>query len=56
MELIHGTEKQIISLPTEKLDKNKRYYITFTIKGTNNQDKSTSEGENDLVVAQTSEK
>lgn len=36
LELIHGAEKQIISLPTEELDKNKRYYVTFTIKRTNN--------------------
>lgn len=48
LELIHGSEKQIISLPTEKLDKNKRYYVTFTIKGAkNNQDKSSSESERD---------
>lgn len=33
LELSHGPEKQIISLPTEHLDKNKRYYVTFTIKG-----------------------
>ncbi|CAH0384964.1 unnamed protein product [Bemisia tabaci] len=33
LELSHGPERQVISLPTEKLDKNKRYYVTFTIKG-----------------------
>lgn len=48
LELIHGTEKQIISLPTDKLDKNKRYYVTFTIKGSNNtEEKSSSDGEKD---------
>ena len=33
LELSHGSEKQVISLPTERLDRNKRYYVTFTIKG-----------------------
>ncbi|KAE8736851.1 hypothetical protein FOCC_FOCC017692 [Frankliniella occidentalis] len=33
LELSHGPDKQVISLPTEHLDKNKRYYVTFTIKG-----------------------
>jgi hypothetical protein len=31
--LSHGADKQVISLPTERLDRNKRYYVTFTIKG-----------------------
>ncbi|XP_066157611.1 inversin isoform X2 [Euwallacea fornicatus] len=33
LELSHGTDKQVISLPTDKLDQNKRYYVTFTVKG-----------------------
>ncbi|KAL1110463.1 hypothetical protein AAG570_007991 [Ranatra chinensis] len=33
LELNHGSDKQIISLPTEKLDKNKRYFVTFTVRG-----------------------
>ncbi|XP_056640906.1 serine/threonine-protein phosphatase 6 regulatory ankyrin repeat subunit B [Diorhabda sublineata] len=33
LELTHGTDKQVISLPTNKLDQNKRYYVTFTVKG-----------------------
>ncbi|XP_072391834.1 uncharacterized protein [Diabrotica undecimpunctata] len=33
LELTHGSDKQIISLPTNKLDQNKRYYVTFTVKG-----------------------
>lgn len=33
LELCHGNDKQIISLPADKLDKNKRYYVTFTVKG-----------------------
>lgn len=33
LEVAHGTEKQLIALPAEKLDKNKRYYVTFTVKG-----------------------
>ncbi|CAH1392905.1 unnamed protein product [Nezara viridula] len=38
LELSHGSEKQVITLPTEKLDKSKRYFVTFTIK-TGNQKK-----------------
>lgn len=33
LELSHGNDKQVISLPTDKLDQNKRYYVTFTVKG-----------------------
>ncbi|XP_045453323.1 ankycorbin [Melitaea cinxia] len=33
LEVSHGTERQLIALPAEKLDKNKRYYVTFTVKG-----------------------
>lgn len=33
LEVSHGSEKQLIALPAEKLDKNKRYYVTFTVKG-----------------------
>ncbi|XP_028032620.1 protein phosphatase 1 regulatory subunit 12A [Bombyx mandarina] len=33
LEVSNGTEKQLIALPAEKLDKNKRYYVTFTVKG-----------------------
>jgi len=40
LELSHGTDKQVISLPTDKLDQNKRYYVTFTVKG---QDGSSEE-------------
>lgn len=32
LELSHGTNKQLITLPAEKLDNNKRYYVTFTLK------------------------
>ncbi|XP_030369378.1 ankycorbin [Scaptodrosophila lebanonensis] len=32
LELSHGKSKQLISLPAEKLDSNKRYYVTFTVK------------------------
>lgn len=35
LELSHGKGKQLISLPSEKLDSNKRYYVTFTVKDTN---------------------
>ncbi|KAL9894172.1 uncharacterized protein ACN2A1_008936 [Glossina fuscipes fuscipes] len=33
LELSHGKHKQLISLPSEKLDSNKRYYVTFEVKG-----------------------
>ncbi|XP_017779702.1 PREDICTED: ankyrin repeat domain-containing protein 12 [Nicrophorus vespilloides] len=33
LELCHGNDKQVISLPTDRLDQNKRYYVTFTVKG-----------------------
>ncbi|VVC94844.1 unnamed protein product [Leptidea sinapis] len=33
LEVSHGSEKQLIAIPAEKLDKNKRYYVTFTVKG-----------------------
>ncbi|GBP61177.1 Ankyrin repeat, PH and SEC7 domain containing protein secG [Eumeta japonica] len=33
LEVSHGSEKQLIALPAERLDRNKRYYVTFTVKG-----------------------
>lgn len=33
LELCHGNDKQVISLPADRLDQNKRYYVTFTVKG-----------------------
>lgn len=33
LQLAHGPCTQAIDLPTDKLDKNKRYLVTFTIKG-----------------------
>ncbi|XP_068619263.1 uncharacterized protein [Battus philenor] len=45
LEVSHGTEKQLIALPAEKLDKNKRYYVTFTVKG------SEPTSDNDNAVA-----
>ncbi|KAM7362243.1 uncharacterized protein ACRADG_013030 isoform 2-T2 [Cochliomyia hominivorax] len=37
LELSHGKSKQLISLPSEKLDSNKRYFVTFTVKETDKQ-------------------
>ncbi|XP_013098398.2 protein phosphatase 1 regulatory subunit 12A [Stomoxys calcitrans] len=34
LELSHGKNKQLISLPSDKLDSNKRYFVTFTVKET----------------------
>ncbi|KAJ9574723.1 hypothetical protein L9F63_008093, partial [Diploptera punctata] len=44
LELSHGSDKQVISLPTERLDRNKRYYVTFTIKG-GSKEEQKSEGQ-----------
>ncbi|CAH0550681.1 unnamed protein product [Brassicogethes aeneus] len=46
LELSHGPEKQLISLPTDRLDQNKRYYVTFTVKGHEN---STSSPEENVI-------
>lgn len=35
LELSQGNSKQLIPLPSDKLDSNKRYYVTFTVKGNN---------------------
>lgn len=45
LELCHGNDKQVISLPTDRLDQNKRYYVTFTVKGQEDAN-STSEENN----------
>ncbi|XP_028982291.1 ankycorbin isoform X2 [Diachasma alloeum] len=33
VEVTKGEEKQVIALPAEKLDRTKRYFITFTVRG-----------------------
>lgn len=38
LELCHGADKQVISLPTDRMDQNKRYYVTFTVKGDTDND------------------
>ncbi|KAL3285618.1 hypothetical protein HHI36_000146 [Cryptolaemus montrouzieri] len=45
LELCHGNDKQVISLPADRLDQNKRYYVTFTVKG-NEPHSATSEASN----------
>nr|XP_034177587.1 ankycorbin isoform X1 [Osmia lignaria] len=42
VEVTHGEEKQIIALPTEKLDRTKKYYVTFTVRGEASEEKSKS--------------
>ena len=32
MEICNGIEKKVISLPAEKFDPNKRYFVTFSVK------------------------
>lgn len=34
LKLSQGTDKHIISLPTDRLNQNKKYYVTFTVKST----------------------
>lgn len=49
LELSHGNNKQLIPLPYEKLDKNKKYYVTFSVKGNgslNTLENKTDECEN----------
>ncbi|XP_058799767.1 ankyrin repeat domain-containing protein 35 isoform X15 [Phymastichus coffea] len=33
VEVSHGADKQVIALPSEKLDRAKRYYVIFTVRG-----------------------
>ncbi|XP_076235051.1 uncharacterized protein LOC143179622 [Calliopsis andreniformis] len=33
VEVTRGEEKQIIALPAERLDRTKKYYVTFTVRG-----------------------
>ncbi|XP_074103433.1 uncharacterized protein LOC141530306 isoform X2 [Cotesia typhae] len=37
VEVTRGEEKQIIALPAEKLDRTKRYFVTFTVRGDNDE-------------------
>lgn len=46
LELSHGKNKQLISLPSEKLDSNKRYFVTFTVKETDKQQSAANNCEN----------
>lgn len=43
LELSHGNNKQLIPLPYEKLDSNKKYYVTFSVKGNENNTKINDE-------------
>lgn len=49
LELCHGNDKQVISLPAERLDQNKRYYVTFTVKGNENSSTSAPNEESSAV-------
>lgn len=35
LELTHGGDKQFVTLPADRLDQNKKYFVTFTVKGLN---------------------
>ncbi|XP_059472866.1 inversin isoform X2 [Neocloeon triangulifer] len=41
LELSLGGERQIVALPTDKLDRSKRYYVSFSIKPKHGQSDST---------------
>lgn len=51
LELSHGGNKQLIPLPSDKLDSNKRYYVTFTVKGNDgvNQQSADTEHNSDKI-------
>ncbi|XP_059610824.1 inversin-B [Phlebotomus argentipes] len=51
LELSHGGNKQLIPLPSDKLDSNKRYYVTFTVKGSDgvNQQSADTEHNTDKI-------
>ncbi|XP_011155470.2 ankycorbin isoform X2 [Solenopsis invicta] len=42
VEVTHGEEKQVIALPTEKMDRTKRYFVTFTVRGETQDEKPKS--------------
>ncbi|KAJ8963274.1 hypothetical protein NQ318_018741 [Aromia moschata] len=46
LELSHGSDKQVISLPADRLDQNKRYYVTFTVKGNESSPSNGEDGPN----------
>ncbi|XP_063232141.1 uncharacterized protein LOC134536319 [Bacillus rossius redtenbacheri] len=45
LELSRGADRQVVSLPTERLDRNKRYYVTFTIKGGGKEEAAARDGD-----------
>ena len=42
LELQHAGQRHTVSLPTETLDKNKKYYVTFTINSSTSASKKTT--------------
>ncbi|CAO1427649.1 unnamed protein product [Diamesa hyperborea] len=46
LEFSHGSNKKIIPLPSDKLDSNKRYYVTFTLKDNEQNNNNTSNTNN----------
>lgn len=47
LEFSHGSNKKIIPLPSDKLDSNKRYCVTFTLKDNEQNNSSTNTNNND---------
>lgn len=46
LEFSHGSNKKIIPLPSDKLDSNKRYYVTFTLKDNEQNNNNTNNTNN----------
>ena len=42
LELHHGSQRQAVQLPTDTLDKSKKYYVTFTINNHNSPTTTTA--------------
>ena len=42
LELHHGSQRQAVQLPTDTLDKSKKYYVTFTINNHNSTTTATA--------------
>lgn len=51
VEVTHGEDKQVIALPAERLDRSKRYFVTFTVRG-ESQDKEKASNKNPKLGAQ----
>ncbi|XP_046628056.1 ankyrin repeat domain-containing protein 35 [Neodiprion virginianus] len=52
VEVTHGENKQVIALPAERLDRGKRYFVTFTVRGdAQDREKSINKNSQQLSAA-----